>query len=364
MLYSSGGGTASSPSPSSLSSTSSRPIRKSRLRRQPKKPVPTHLLPFHENRLLLTMSIACCFLCFSIVPIWILESMKDPEHHPRAVHGVHQLMNIAQQIRSKVSSTTEEQAKNIIRHNVLPQDTGHHGVIDNSQRNQDVAQAQNEPVPDHDGASIPKAEESARDGEKRSSKKKKKKKEKPRGPPSLVEQQAKPQFQLSDLQGDENDDWIHKSVDRGVAGRPSAPAMEGAQRAHIANCEINVDSLAYWNDPVGTRDLHYQSPFTSKSEQEQFITFSPDSGGWNNVSRLHNKGGQNNKPCVSLVSRILLDLPFLLLILLLLLLLTNLIPTVGDAFLDSHVNGNSVCTGIRNWQNFGIATQGSDVFVE
>ncbi len=43
---------------------------------------------------------------------------------------------------------------------------------------------------------------------------------------------------------------------RGVAGRPAneTPALDGASRAHI-ECDINVDSLAYWNDPQGTRDL-------------------------------------------------------------------------------------------------------------
>jgi hypothetical protein len=51
-------------------------------------------------------------------------------------------------------------------------------------------------------------------------------------------------------------------VARGVAGRPAneTPALDGASRAHI-ECDINVDSLAYWNDPQGTRDLSFKSPF-------------------------------------------------------------------------------------------------------
>ena len=45
-------------------------------------------------------------------------------------------------------------------------------------------------------------------------------------------------------------------------GRPAneTPALDGASRAHI-ECDINVDSLAYWNDPQGTRDLSFKSPF-------------------------------------------------------------------------------------------------------
>lgn len=47
-----------------------------------------------------------------------------------------------------------------------------------------------------------------------------------------------------------------------MAGRPldQTPAIKGASRAHI-ECDVNVDSLAYWNDPQGTRDQSFQSPF-------------------------------------------------------------------------------------------------------
>lgn len=50
-------------------------------------------------------------------------------------------------------------------------------------------------------------------------------------------------------------------VARGVAGRPAdeTPALNGASRAHI-ECDINVDSLAYWNNP-GFRDVNFKSPF-------------------------------------------------------------------------------------------------------
>jgi hypothetical protein len=69
-------------------------------------------------------------------------------------------------------------------------------------------------------------------------------------------------------------------VARGVAGRKMAqtPAVIGAKRAHV-ECDVNVDSLAYWNDPIGTRDQEFVSPFAS----EGYISFAPDRGGWNNV---------------------------------------------------------------------------------
>lgn len=52
---------------------------------------------------------------------------------------------------------------------------------------------------------------------------------------------------------------------RGVAGRPmeQTPALVGARRGHI-ECDVNVDSLAYWNDPQGDRDVHFSSPFEVK----------------------------------------------------------------------------------------------------
>lgn len=53
-----------------------------------------------------------------------------------------------------------------------------------------------------------------------------------------------------------------KPVARGFSGRPAneTPAVAGASRAHI-ECDVNVDSLAYWNDPQGTRDVDFKSPF-------------------------------------------------------------------------------------------------------
>ena len=74
-----------------------------------------------------------------------------------------------------------------------------------------------------------------------------------------------------------------KPVARGVAGLPleQTPAMQGAVRAHIDCPELSVDSLAYWNNPLGNRDEGFQSPFRVPDEvaAERYISFSPDRGG-------------------------------------------------------------------------------------
>jgi hypothetical protein len=41
--------------------------------------------------------------------------------------------------------------------------------------------------------------------------------------------------------------------------------------------------MAYWNDPQGSRDQEFVSPFTPKGHDEKYITFTIDRGGWNNV---------------------------------------------------------------------------------
>ena len=90
-----------------------------------------------------------------------------------------------------------------------------------------------------------------------------------------------PKFVLDVLEHDVG--WTKKPVKRGVSGRPmdQTPGMIGAARAHI-QCDVNVDSLAYWNDPQGDRDRNFKSPFSVESG-EKYITFAIDRGGWNNV---------------------------------------------------------------------------------
>ena len=70
---------------------------------------------------------------------------------------------------------------------------------------------------------------------------------------------------------------------RGVAGRPMSqtPSLIGASPGHI-QCDVNVDDLAYWNDPQGEPDRSYHSPFAVEGD-EKFLSFAPDIGGWNNI---------------------------------------------------------------------------------
>lgn len=84
-------------------------------------------------------------------------------------------------------------------------------------------------------------------------------------------------------------------LSRGVSGLPmeKTPALVGASRGKIV-CDVNVDSLAYWNDPQGTRDREFISPFyvsisagLGKSIQDmvnhRYITFEQDAGRFNNI---------------------------------------------------------------------------------
>eukprot|EP00978_Attheya_sp_CCMP212_P013233 scaffold33277_cov41-Attheya_sp.AAC.1 len=79
-------------------------------------------------------------------------------------------------------------------------------------------------------------------------------------------------------------------LDRGVSGLPmeETPALIGAQRGHIQECNVNVnvDAMAYWNDPQGDVDANFDraAPFqASTTGSKRYLTFEPDSGGWNNM---------------------------------------------------------------------------------
>ncbi|KAL3893662.1 MAG: hypothetical protein SGARI_008016, partial [Bacillariaceae sp.] len=74
---------------------------------------------------------------------------------------------------------------------------------------------------------------------------------------------------------------------RGVAGLPMSktPALMGAKWGHV-DCDVDVDDIAYRNDPQGTRDNEFVSPFAEKEEEgapTRYLTFQPDPGGWNNI---------------------------------------------------------------------------------
>jgi len=77
-----------------------------------------------------------------------------------------------------------------------------------------------------------------------------------------------------------------KHLDRGVSGLPmeETPALIGAKRGHIQECNVNVDAMAYWNDPQGYVDANFDraAPFQA-SGSKRYLTFEPDDGGWNNV---------------------------------------------------------------------------------
>ena len=71
----------------------------------------------------------------------------------------------------------------------------------------------------------------------------------------------------------------NSNLARGVAGLPmdQTPALGGARRGHI-QCDSNVDSLAYWNDPQGDRDLSFITPFgyDESESKPKYLVFTPD----------------------------------------------------------------------------------------
>lgn len=78
---------------------------------------------------------------------------------------------------------------------------------------------------------------------------------------------------------------VEANLSRGLSGLPMSetPALVGGERGHI-ECDVDVDRLAYWNDPQGQRDIDFKSPFVGNSgSKPKYITFEPDRGGWNNI---------------------------------------------------------------------------------
>ena len=75
-------------------------------------------------------------------------------------------------------------------------------------------------------------------------------------------------------------------LSRGFSGLPmeKSSALVGASRGKIS-CDIDVDSLAYWNDPQGKRDREFVSPFrpSTTTDKRQYITFWQDGGRFNNI---------------------------------------------------------------------------------
>lgn len=101
---------------------------------------------------------------------------------------------------------------------------------------------------------------------------------------------------IANSNNNEKNKQQHQILARGVSGlpMPQTPALEGAEWGHV-ECDVNVDDMAYWNEPQGTRDQNFVSPFSmqdgddkqqnsgSKQRQRRYLTFEPDPGGWNNI---------------------------------------------------------------------------------
>jgi len=96
------------------------------------------------------------------------------------------------------------------------------------------------------------------------------------------ERKLPPVVRVSEMETDEI--FSGKPVKRALAGRSKneTPALFGASRGTV-KCDLNVDSMAYWNDPQGTRDQEFISPFLHNNNDEKYISFATDRGGWNNV---------------------------------------------------------------------------------
>jgi hypothetical protein len=74
------------------------------------------------------------------------------------------------------------------------------------------------------------------------------------------------------------------NLGRGLAGLPLAqtPALLGAKRGtFVCDADVDVEKMAYWNQPQGLRDREFQTSF--RASEEKFLTFEPDCGGWNNI---------------------------------------------------------------------------------
>lgn len=82
--------------------------------------------------------------------------------------------------------------------------------------------------------------------------------------------------------------YVHKNtkpVARGVSGLPldQTKPVVGARRADIT-CDHDASNLAYWNEPQGTRDYLFVTPYQDKTPgKPKYLAFSMDSGGFNNI---------------------------------------------------------------------------------
>jgi len=221
------------------------------------------------NRVTVLAAAAFCFVSFSLLPILVLEHLsrsyysqqkKGASNAGGSTVSVHNLMGVAKEVhKSPILPILQARNSSHVR-------TGSGRIPPAGD------QADHPDHPDHpeQQRALPPDEEKKK---------------------STLDRDV-PKISLSDLKGDEGWRESHPLA-RGVAGRSmeETPALKGAQRAHI-ECEVNVDSLAYWNDPQGDRDRDFVSPFDYRKgsgggddddTKEKYISFTPDRGGWNNV---------------------------------------------------------------------------------
>jgi hypothetical protein len=77
-----------------------------------------------------------------------------------------------------------------------------------------------------------------------------------------------------------------KHLDRGFSGLPMSetPALIGAKRGKVKKCDVNVDAMAYWNDPQGDFDVNFDRAASFHATgSTRYLTFEPDEGAWNNL---------------------------------------------------------------------------------
>ena len=115
---------------------------------------------------------------------------------------------------------------------------------------------------------------------------------------NFLQAKREPELHQNELPAEnDSNEHIHNDADeprsplaRGVSGLPlsQTPALVGGKRGHI-KCDVDVDFLAYWNDPQGTRDREFVSPFAADKTdgKPKYLTFQPDSGELYELSRYY-----------------------------------------------------------------------------
>jgi len=210
--------------------------------------LPTHIVSKWTRTKVILIGAATCVLAITaFLPLVILESATAGDRTYMAPMSLHSLMETSKELEKKYKtkgvSFLHKAADSLHIH--MPGSITHHEPgIDAGHRESDLAPVEKE--------------------------------EKQLLPPSNKQEKAHPS----------NEDFFipgrgrKQQLARGYAGLPMSetPALVGAQPGHI---QCDVDDLVYWNDPQGTRDREFKSPFATP--EGSYLTFEPDRGGWNNI---------------------------------------------------------------------------------